>query len=96
MSLLINTFEMTSFGNHHTHFAIGVSQVFGGVRDFSHRQLQQFVEQSVVFALKEGVGAAGLGYSYPGESGFLGVGRRRGHSIRQGGREVTEGDKCLI
>lgn len=62
------------------------------VRGLSHRQLEQFVEQSVVFALDEGVGAAGLGYSYPGQSGFLGVGRRRGQSIRQGGREVREDD----
>lgn len=62
------------------------------VRGLSYRQLQQFVEQSVVFALDEGVGAAGLGYSYPGQSGFLGVGRRRGHSIRQGGQEITKDD----
>lgn len=46
------------------------------VRGCSHRQFQQFVEQSVAFAVHEGVGAAGLGYSYPGQSGFLGVGRR--------------------
>ncbi len=64
---------------------------FQGVRGPSHRQLQQFVEQSVAFALDEGVGASRLGYSYPGQSRFLGVGRR-GHSIRQGGREVTEDD----
>lgn len=62
------------------------------VRGLSHRQLQQFVEKSVAFALKEGVGAAGLGYSYPGQSGFLGVGRRRSHSIRQGRWEVGEDD----
>lgn len=61
-------------------------------RGLSHRQLKQVVEQSVVLALEEGVAAAGLGYSYPGQSGFLGVGRRRGHSIRQGGREFTEDD----
>lgn len=60
-------------------------------RGLSYRQLQQFVEQSVAFALEEGVGAAGLGYSNPGQSGFLGVGGRS-HSIRQGGREVTEDD----
>lgn len=46
------------------------------VRGLSYRQLQQVVEQSFAFALDEGVGAAGFGYSDPGQSGFLGVGRK--------------------
>lgn len=58
-------------------------------RRFSHRQLQQFVEESVVLALEEGVGAARLGYSYPGQPGFLEVGREGGQIVRQGGQEVA-------
>lgn len=62
-----------------------------GVRGLSYRQLQQVVEQSFAFALDEGVGAARFGYSDPGQSGFLGVGRR-GHRIKPGGCEITEDD----
>lgn len=87
MSLLMNTFEKTS------HKSLRPLHRLRGVRGGSHRQLQQLVEQSVAFALDEGVGAARLGYSYPCQSGFLGVGRRRrGQSVRQGGWEVTEDD----
>lgn len=81
----------TLSGIHGAHCAVGGSERSQGVRGRSYRQLKQFVEQSVAFALDEGVGAAGLGYSYPGQSGFLSVGRR-GHSIRQGGQEITEDD----
>lgn len=66
--------------------------MLGGVRGLSHRQLQQFVEQPVPFALDEGVGTAGLGYSYPGQSGFLRKVRRKGQRIRQGGRKITVDD----
>lgn len=66
--------------------------MLGGVRGLSHRQLQQFVEQPVAFALDEGVGTAGLGYSYPGQSGFLCKVRRKGQRIRQGGRKITVDD----
>lgn len=75
--------------NHRSHFAVGSCERLKGL---SHRQLQQFVQRPVVFALDEGIGAAGLGYSYPGQSGFLGVGRRGGHRIRQGGQETREND----
>lgn len=34
-----------------------------------------------MFALEEGVGAARLRYSYPGQPGFLEVGRKRGQNL---------------
>lgn len=63
-----------------------------------HRQLQQLVEQSVALAVQEGVGAAGLGYSYSGQSGFLGRGKKKREeevtwSDRVGGR-FTEDEQC--
>lgn len=57
-----------------------VSAGVSGVR-VTYSQLQQVVQQSFAFALDEGVGAAGFGYSDPGQSGFLGVGRR-GQSVK--------------
>lgn len=39
--------------------------------DRSYRELQSFVEQAVALAVKEGTGASCLGYSYPGQAGFL-------------------------
>lgn len=60
----------------------------GGHRSLSHRQLQQFAQHAVASALDEGVGAAGLGYSYPGQSGFLRKVRRKGQRIRRGGRKI--------
>lgn len=61
---------------------------FWGPGGLSHRQLQQFAEHAVAFALDEGVGAAGLGYSYPGQSGFLRKVRRKGQRVRRGGRKI--------
>lgn len=43
---------------------------------FSYRELQSFVEQAVTLAVEECTGAACLGYSYPGQAGFL---QRTGH-----------------
>lgn len=65
-------------------------KVLGG-SGLAYRKLQQVVQQSFTFALDEGVGAARFGYSDPGQSGFLGVGRK-GHRIKQGGCETTEDD----
>lgn len=45
-----------------------VSVRFRGV---SYRELQNFVEQAVALAVEEGIGASCLGYSYPGQAGFL-------------------------
>lgn len=61
-----------------------------GPEVFPHRQQHQFAEESVVFTLEEGVGTARLGYSYPGQPGFLGMGKGRHYSITQGGWRVTE------
>lgn len=66
-------------------------KVFRGAGALSYRQLQQVVQQSFAFALDEGVGAARFGYSDPGQSGFLGVGRE-GYRIKQGGCAITEDD----
>lgn len=40
-------------------------------RGWSYCELQSFVEQAVALAVEEGIGASCLGYSYPGQAGFL-------------------------
>lgn len=45
----------------------------GGERfmGLSYCELQSLVEQAIALAVEEGVGAPRLGYSYPGQAGFL-------------------------
>ena len=50
---------------------------------WSYREFQSFVEQAVALAVEEGVGASCLGYSYPGQAGFL-----------QRARDHTAEDTC--
>lgn len=40
-------------------------------RGLSYCELQSLVEQAIALAVEEGVGAPRLGYSYPGQAGFL-------------------------
>lgn len=37
----------------------------------THGEIQKLVQAAVAFALQVSVGAALLGYSYPGQTGFL-------------------------
>lgn len=37
----------------------------------SYRELQSFIKETITLAVEEGIGASCLGYSYPGQTGFL-------------------------
>lgn len=48
-----------------------ISEELYWFRGWSYCELQSFIEQAVALAVEECIGASRLGYSYPGQAGFL-------------------------